>query len=439
MASHNSAPTVSASSPRATSQANVSETNRSRILTYLHRHGICSRAQIAKALNLTPAAVTKITARLIESDIIRETGARGGRNRRAIGLALNTVSFHVIGVKFARSLVQIGVFDLDGTRLNLITLPPVSNSTITRTVETIRQTVTTLLADDPQIVAVGMAVPGPYLREAGRTALVSTMQGWRSVNFLAEFGNAFPVPVFIEQDARAGALAQSLFGGSPSPDSCLAYYLIGEGVGLGVIDHGRLINGAQGTATEIGHVSIDVNGRACDCGNYGCLERYCSTPAIHAMIDEAGIIPGSAAMSHAEACRALFACAQECADPTQSSAPVSSDRARTPGPHDQARAQELVRSVGRTVGYGLVMIANAFNPSHIVIGDIVAEAGPLLVDAAREILNSRVIPEVASATDVTLSALSTDAAVLGAGAIAITHVLDQPSTFLEAGRTPDAG
>lgn len=49
-------------------------------------------------------------------------------------------------------------------------------------------------------------------------------------------------------------------------------------MGLGVIDNGRLINGFLGAATEIGHISIDVNGRPCDCGNVGCLERYCSTP-----------------------------------------------------------------------------------------------------------------------------------------------------------------
>ncbi|MBM6700306.1 ROK family transcriptional regulator [Bifidobacterium pullorum subsp. saeculare] len=404
---------------RVASQADVSETNRSRILTHLHRHGVCSRAQIAKALGLTPAAVTKITARLIEAGVIRETGAPGGRNRRAIGLELAADAFHVIGVKFARSLVQVGVFDLNGTRLALETLPPVTDETVPRTVGEVRRTVAGLIERDPRIVAVGMAVPGPYLREVGRTALVSTMQGWRTVNFLDEFSGAFPAPVFIEQDARAGALAQTLFGASPAvatvttataaDDTCLAYYLLGEGVGLGVVDHGRLVNGAQGTATEVGHISIDVNGRPCDCGNRGCLERYCSTPAIHAMVDDAGIVEGSAAMSHAQACRALFALAQE----------------------GDARARGLVREVGHAVGYGLVIIANAFNPSRIVIGDIVAEAGPLLLEAAREVMDERVIAEVTQATEVTASALPTDAAVLGAGAIAITRFLERPSAFLD--------
>ena len=103
----------------ATSQASVSESNRSRIVKHLYHNGISSRAQIAKALELTPAAITKITARLIEAGMIEETGdLEGSKNRRSIGLKLNTTHFRIIGIKFARSLVQIGVFDLCGNTLS---------------------------------------------------------------------------------------------------------------------------------------------------------------------------------------------------------------------------------------------------------------------------------------------------------------------------------
>lgn len=79
----------------ATSQASVSESNRSRIVKHLYHNGIISRAQIAKALELTPAAITKITARLIEAGMIEETGdLEGSKNRRSIGLKLDTTRFH---------------------------------------------------------------------------------------------------------------------------------------------------------------------------------------------------------------------------------------------------------------------------------------------------------------------------------------------------------
>ena len=369
----------------ATSQASVSESNRSRIVKHLYHNGISSRAQIAKALELTPAAITKITARLIEAGMIEETGdLEGSKNRRSIGLKLNTTHFRIIGIKFARSLVQIGVFDLCGNTLSFENLPTVCDNTINDSIVTIHQRVEQLLDNDPSIVAIGMAVPGPYLRNVGRTAVVSNMQGWRKINFIDEFATAFRVPVFIEQDARAGALAHYLFDPSVHADDNLAYYLVGEGVGLGVIDNGRLINGFLGAATEIGHISIDVNGRPCDCGNVGCLERYCSTPAIHDTL-------------------------------------IAGDEA----------AIAIVREVARYVGYGCVTIFNGYNPEHIIIGDIVSEAGPILLDEVRATVAERAIPEINASTSISLSTLSADAAVSGAAAVAVTQFLEHPSVFFD--------
>lgn len=393
----------------AASQAGVAETNRSRIMRHLYRNGVSSRAQIATALGLTPAAITKITAQLIEAHAIEETGDLDGKkNRRSIGLALDTAHFHVIGVKFARSLVQIGVFDLTGNQSSLTTLPYVSNDTIGETIATVHSTIEQLLHDDPTIVAIGMAVPGPYLRNNGHTAVVSSMQGWRAINFIDEFANSFTVPVFIEQDARAGVLANSLFDPNSNGEPNLAYYLVGEGVGLGVIDHGRIINGALGTATEIGHVSIDVNGKPCDCGNIGCLERYCSTPAIHQMlIDNGTIVNGADNMSHTEACRALFALAH----------------------HGDEAALAMIRTIGTYIGYGCLIIFNTFNPHTIVIGDIVSEAGQPLLDEIKRTVRQRAIPEIYESTTIRLTAMPTDAAVLGAAAVAINYLLDHPSDF----------
>lgn len=423
------------------SQSRVSELNRSHMLRVLYRGGIKSRAQIAQELGLTPAAVSKISARLIDAHAIEETSdIRGKGNRRSIGLRIPAERFHVIGVKFARTIVQIGVFDLNGTALAIDELPPVTDDRIADVVSDVRSRLTRIIDADPDVVAVGMAVPGPYLRTVGRTALVSSMHGWRRVNFLHEFGTAFRVPVYVEQDARAGVLAQSLFGKQsddtrvPQPDSAaptaqstaqsaaettegakpstLAYYLLGEGIGLGVIDHGMLINGELGAATEIGHVSIDVNGRTCDCGNVGCLERYCSATAIrHDLLEDpdAPHIAGVEDMTPAQAANALFKAAAD---------------------GDQA-AVHMVARVGRYVGYGCVTIINAFNPGRIVLGDIVAGGGETLLAAVQSVVDERVIPQIADATSIELSSLPTDSAISGAAAVAVNQFLDNPSLFLD--------
>lgn len=391
-------------------QSSISENNRSRILQYLYHNGICSRAQIAKAIKLTPAAITKITAKLLAQGIIEETGdMEGDKNRRSIGLNLNCAKYHIVGVKFARSLVQIAVFDLKCNRILLTDLPTVNEEHIHDTVEHTRETINQLLKNDPEIVAIGMAVPGPYLKDEGRTALVSSMQGWRQINFIKEFSNAFGVPAFVEQDARAGALAQFLFDPELSEGS-LAYYLLGEGIGLGVIDNGSIYYGELGTATEIGHVSIDVNGRPCDCGNIGCLERYCSANTIHEYLDTyPNIIPGSGAMTHAQACKALF----------------------TEADMGNETAVRLVRKIARYVGYGAVTIINTFNPKNIILGDIVAQAGEPLLDEVKKVVAERTIPEIGRGTRIALSTLPTDATVTGAAAVAITNFLEHPSMFFD--------
>lgn len=390
--------------------AAMAELNRSRVIQLLHREGVCSRAHIARELGLTPAAITKITAQLISMGIVSETGAMDGmKKRRSIGLRLNEARYHVIGVKIARSLVQIGVFDLRGTLTSMQTLPPVSEETIHDTCEEIRRRINAFLDADPSIVAIGMAVPGPYLKSRGRTAVITSMLGWREINFLDEFAHAFRVPVFMEHDARAGALAQYLFADDPMPDD-LGYYLLGEGVGLGLIDNGRLIDGALGTATEIGHISIDVHGRPCDCGNRGCLESYCSAVALHRAINESGVVPGSRDMHHTDACMALFSLIDQGND----------------------RALDVATPVFEAAGYGCVTIINAFNPRRIVIGDIMAGAGDHLLRVVQDIVNHRVLPELREATVITLSSLPSDATLMGAGAVAATQFLERPSEF--AGR-----
>ncbi len=400
--------------PQGGAHQSLSELNRSRVVEYLHRNGVSSRAEIAHALGLTPAAITKITAKLIDLGIISETGNLEGRlNRRALGLTLNHSQYRVIGVKFARSLVQIGVFDISGLQLSLIDLPPVVDSQIFATITDIRRIITELIRKDPNIVAVGMSVPGPYLRHEGRIAVVTSMPGWTDICYTDEFSNAFSVPTFIEHDARSGALAESLFDPRISSD-CIAYYLVGEGVGLGVMDHERLINGDRGAATEIGHVSIDVNGRHCKCGNVGCLECYCSAVAVHQELVESGILndahPDIATMTHRDACKALFSASKQ----------------------GDVRATGLLEKISRYVGYGCVNIINAYNPRQIVIGDIMAQAGDVLLDTVKKVLHERIVPEILESTEIMLSTLTSDPTITGAAAAAANQFLRHPSLFAKA-------
>lgn len=120
-------------------------------------------------------------------------------------------------------------------------------------------------------------------------------------------------------------------------------------------------------------------------------------------------MPGCESMTHAQACAALFAKADA---------------------GDEA-ARQLVNKAARYIGFGCVTIINAFNPSHIVLGGIVSQAGQPLLDEVKAIVSEHTIPEVSSETTISLSALPTDATVTGAAAVAITNFLEHPSMFFD--------
>ena len=256
--------------------SDLTEMNRSAIVRILQQK-VCSRADIARMTGLTQASVTKITAVLIEMGIVSEVGIiKGNGNRRSIGLRLNAEDKLVIGIKFSRQMFTVGVFDISGRMYKIRQTEFELSQEPGKVIGMMKKQIHELLRKNPNTVAIGMAVPGPFFREKGRIAVITDLPGWRDVNFVSEFSDEFNKPVFIEQDANAGAMAEWWFGDHSRPVATLAYLLAGEGIGSGVVDNGTLLLGTKGVASEIGHMSVDVNGPRCECGNCGCLELYCS-------------------------------------------------------------------------------------------------------------------------------------------------------------------
>lgn len=121
--------------------------------------------------------------------------------------------------------------------------------------------------------AIGVAAPGPVDLAAGVLRNPPNLPGWRDVPLVAELTSAFDVPVRIENDANAAALAEHRFGAGRGTND-LVYLTMSTGVGGGVISGGRLLHGARGFAGELGHIPIVREGLRCHCGLRGCLEAY---------------------------------------------------------------------------------------------------------------------------------------------------------------------
>ena len=400
------------------SAATLSEFNRSQIMRVLYRSEVCSRAHIARELGLTPASITQIVAQLIELGLVRESGNLKGRARsRAIGVAIAADRFRVLAVKFGRGRTEAGVFDLSGVLAykthEYIHWDYELDADSSEIIASLKNWIESHLLSDPSIVAIGMAVPGPYLRDEGRMADI--VPGvWNGVNFIDEFRAAFNVPVFIEQDARAGVLAQYMFSSIGGKEKGLAYMLLGEGVGIGVMEGDVIINGVSGLATEIGHMSIDVHGRACPCGGVGCLEQYCS---MHAMLEQVaddmpellkGLDPRERSYRRS-ICLKVFELADQ----------------------GDVRAGKIVDDIAVYVGHACVMAINAYDPGVVVLGDVMVHGGRRLLERVRAVVSTYGMRGVSGVTRIILNELPIDPVLCGAAAVAIQAFLDKPTRFAE--------
>ena len=387
--------------------SDLSEMNRSAIVKILQQQEVCSRADIAKQTGLTQAAVTKITATLMDMGIIAEVGSmKGSGNRRSIGLRLNADKHQIIGVKFARQIFAVGVFDISGKLYTKTETEYSLDDDSKNVLSEMKKQIDKILEENENVVAIGLAVPGPYLRNEGRIAYVTQMPTWHDVNFIDEFKNEFDKPVFIEHDANAGALAEWWFGEHDKQTHTLVYLLVGEGVGAGIIQNGNLMLGTQGAAGEIGHVSVNVHGERCECGNYGCLELYCSASALIKKIHES--VPEFLDSQKSEnACNRIFEMTR----------------------NGDKKALEAVNDIAQYIGFGCVMLMSAYNPDVITIGDIVAQGGDLLLPIIKDVVKERAPSEIYERVQIEISTLKVDPTLYGAVATATDRVLRLPSVF----------
>lgn len=262
-------------------QDNAQQMNRELVLRFLRKNGVCSRIELAKLTNLNPATITNIINDFQRIGIVEETGAISeGKGRSAIGLALNASRYSVIGIRLTRRCMLVGAYDIRGEKLWAEEHVLESGMDPMEVLCVMKSYVHKAISEwaGREVVAIGCAVPGPFLRKEGRVALMTGTVNWQSINIKKELEEEFQLPVFMEHDANAGAIAYYWNYGAELSQS-LVYLAVGQGVGAGIIDDGKLLVGRLGVAGEIGHMSIDYNGRYCECGSRGCLETYCSSLA----------------------------------------------------------------------------------------------------------------------------------------------------------------
>jgi predicted NBD/HSP70 family sugar kinase len=264
---------------------------RTAVLALLARQGPLSRAEIAARLELSPAAVTTITRKLLGDGLVTEGGPRTPQTGRpSIPLALVPGAAYAIGVQVAHEHVTLVLSRLDATMVQAVThqFDPTESESLGRLTDLIRAEVEYAVANELPLLGVGVAVPGVVDPETG-TLRMSMRLGWTGMPLAALLRDALDLPVLVDNDISALTAADRLYG--PGAD-CSDFLLvaIGQGIGLGMVLDGAPYRGAAGAAGELGHVPVLPDGPVCGCGNRGCLETQVSTVALLNRARELGAV-----------------------------------------------------------------------------------------------------------------------------------------------------
>jgi glucokinase len=271
-----------------------------------------------------------------------------------------------VGVDVGGTSVRAGVVDGDGTVLDTARTPtPPSEAAL----ETAVAVVVSTLADRHRIAAVGLALAG-FITPDRRVVRFAPHLSWRDAPVADRLGNRIGLPVVVEHDANAAALAERHFGAA-SGAATAVFVALGTGIGSALLLDGVLYRGAFGVAPELGHLQVVPDGRPCPCGKTGCWERYCSgtalaTTAVELMARDPGQSPLLSRLA--------------AGDPRRVTGQGVAAAAREGDPVACAAMEDLAR----WLGVGLALVADVFDPELVVIGGGVSESAPLFLDEARE-------------------------------------------------------
>jgi glucokinase len=293
----------------------------------------------------------------------------------------------VLGIDIGGTSFSVGSVTEDGSRIAVLRNEPTlaetgADDVLGRLIELARRVIAETHAAAPgaTFLGVGIGAPGPLDRRSGLVLLTPNL-GWVDFPLRARIEAGLGMRAALDNDANCAVLGEWWSGAARGTQHTIGF-TIGTGIGGGIVVDGKLYHGASDCAAEIGHTTIDANGRRCKCGNYGCLEAYASGPAIARRAIEA-IEAGA-----------------ESALPGMVDSSLEAITAQTvyEAAHDgDELAREVVNDTAKFLGAGVANLVNIFNPEVVVVCGGVTRAGDLLfVPLRREVARRAFKPAVAA-------------------------------------------
>ncbi|HSN94425.1 MAG TPA: ROK family protein [Anaerolineaceae bacterium] len=310
---------------------------------------------------------------------------------------------YYVGCDLGGTNIKAGLVDMStGKVVATKGAPTRSHEGPEKVIARIGKTIQQLVSDNnfswETIGGVGVSAPGRLDLEKGETVFMTNLPThWINIPLAAKLEAILHKPVYLLNDVRAITYGEWAFGAGKGVD-CMLCFAIGTGIGGGVVIHNQLVLNQGGSAGELGHIVIDVNGPPCGCGNHGCVETYASGPAIAAMgikrvaQGQATAIGELAGYDLNKITPYLIAKAAEAGD---------------------AIALEIWETAGEAMGVAILNAALVVGPKKVVVTGGVAAAGDLLLKPIRRTLKERMIVMPADQIEIVPGELGDEAGIIG--------------------------
>lgn len=383
------------------------------ILNLLWTERKISRADLSRRTGMSRSTISAIVSDLLGTGLVKEAHAgisTGGR--RPIMLEFQDDASLIVGIELGATHVSCVLTDLRCKVRACWSAPvPVRDEpkiALEKMVMAVRSVLEAGGVQPAQLLGIGVAVPSPVSIQRPGELLPLVVPKWEGYNIATHLERKFARPVFVDNDANLGALAELWW--SPGPASRnLAYIKVATGIGAGLIIDGHIFRGSGGIAGEIGHTAIDSSGARCECGLNGCLTTFIGT---RYLLERAA--------DHARASGA--------GRPAPSTLDELVDAALAGEPN----AVELIRYTGQRLGIGVANMLNLLNPGTVILGGGITRAGDLLLDAVRQTVEKMSLAESISHVDIRASALNEWGITVGAATLILESALRAPVQFASA-------
>lgn len=387
------------------------------VLTELVRTGkATTRSDLGRLSGLGRSIVSQRVEEAIDLGLLEEAEfgvSTGGRVPRNLRFRYELGTFVV--VEFGARNLGVAVTDLAGTILGSehefwdITVGP--EKSLSRAVQIAKEIKKT--GGFPSSWAVIVGVPGPVEFASGKPVAPPIMPGWNAFDIKSFMTNAFGSPCWVDNDVNLMALGEQAVlkaGEQLNATDNLLFIKVGSGIGAGLVSGGKVHRGANGSAGDIGHVSVPEGAKTvCRCGQIGCLEAVAGGWAL-SRDGEVAAKQGTSEFLAARLKKNGFL------TPTDISEGANSG---------DAYCIEAVVQSGRTVGETLSNLVNFFNPGILVVGGSIAATGDLFLAAVRQTVYRRSLPLATRDLRIIAANPNHEEGLIGGAALAQTQIFSR--------------